>query len=287
MARMSDEGSLALGLQQRAELEATQHGRAVADAHLDGPTVVAVHGLQAQGERPLLRIDGRWLVTDRPARDLALDTLARPARMLGITQPIHTRTVRRLADPSASQDAAGRAAPALWRVLVGATGSWLPWLLTPAVGWVAWQVAGAAPGTGCSSWPLCSPLGYSWTTLAQDRLAISPAGVRVRSAVFSTLVPWSRVERAVADEDSVVLRVLDPTDAIVVHQHRDLGRFLPGAAGPTDVPRLIEAARPAPTDVRPAAAHLLTPGSAVLLAWVAPPWPERWSPDSPAVPPAQ
>jgi hypothetical protein len=66
----------------------------------------------------------------------------------------------------------------------------------------------------------------------------------------------------------VVLRVVDPPDAITVHQHRDLGRFLPGAAGPEDVPRLVEAARRPSTEARRAVVHRLTPGSAVLLAWV-------------------
>ena len=267
--RLSDEALLARGSAQRAEREAEDDERPAAQTHLVGPTVVEVHGLQAQSDYPMLRMEGRWLVADRAARDTALDVVARPLRLLGIRQPMDTRTVHRLADPTAPQAVSHRAAPALWRVLVGATGSWLPWLLTPAVGWLAWWLADNAPWSVLVQLAPVLVVAYSWSTLAQDRLAVSAAGVRVRSSFFSTLVPWSRLERVVADDDSVVLRVVDPSDAIIVHQHRDLGRFLAGAAGPADVPRLVEAARRSPAEARRAAVHRLTPGSAVLLAWVA------------------
>lgn len=268
VARMTDEELLALGAEQRAERETSDYDRALADAPLVGPTVVEVHGLDAQGDYPVLRIDGRWLITDRPARDAAWDVVVRPLRVLGVRQLLDTRPEHRSAVAD-QETGPSVTAPRLWRVMVGATGSWLPWLLTPAIGWLAWWLAGTAPWNVVMHLAPVLLLGYSWTTLAQDRLAVSDAGIRVRSAVLSLLVRWPDLARVVADEDSVVLRVVNPPDAILVHQHRDLGRFLPGALTPTDVVRLVEAARPAPGTVRRSPAILLTPGSTLTLAWVA------------------
>ena len=93
-------------------------------------------------------------------------------------------------------------------------------------------------------------VGYAWMTYAQDRLSMSATGVRVRGAVIASLVRWERLRSAVADDDSLVLRVVDPSDALIVHQHHQLGRFLPGAATPVDAARQIEMSRPGPTTLR-------------------------------------
>jgi hypothetical protein len=113
-------------------------------------------------------------------------------------------------------------------------------------------------------------VGYAWMTFAQDRLSLSAAGVRVRGAALATLVRWERLHTAVADDDSLVLRVVDPSDALIVHQHQQLGRFLPGATTPVDAARQIDMSRPGPTTLRRrGVTYLPTPALLVALTWLA------------------
>ncbi len=263
MESMPDEELLALGAAHRADREASAAQRALAEAPLDAPQMVVVHGLTAQGDFPLIATaDGRWLVPSRAARDTSLRWLARPQRLLRI----HAATEYRPTEPTGGIETARRSR---WTILVASTGKTLPVVLTPAVGWLAWWVTDVGSVAYLLKLAPLLFLGYAWVTTAQDRLSLSEAGVRTRHMVLAPLVRWDRLTAVVADENSLALRVRNPADAVIVHQHRDLGRFLPGAATPIDAARRIEAERPSPTSAgsRTGVTYLPTPAVMLTALW--------------------
>lgn len=281
VAAMSDAELLELGAERVAAAAAEPW------QVLPGPVAVDVHGLGALGDDVVVRTDdGLVLVSDRPTRDVAAVALSWRWRTFGGTAPgraapaDHRRTAALGAlgrfpagdRPTASTHATSTDAPRRSvrdRAARAArsTGRWLPWPATLLVGAASWWLVGVAPLGVLVGLAPAVLWGYSWATLAQARLLLTPAGVRVRGAVLSELVPWDRLDRVVTDGDGLVLRLVRPVDALLVPAVPDLGPLLVGTADATDAAERLRAGRPA-APATPGPRLVLTPGATVLVAWV-------------------
>jgi hypothetical protein len=274
VAAMSDEELLRLGAEQHAaRLAAEDHVWTV----LDSPAVVVVHGLTAQGDHVVVEATdtARWFVSTLPARDVRLRLLSWRWRWWGGRDHGRAAAPRQLevvATPSPGGAAGAVSDP--WRQVgwaaVHGTGRWMPWLLLPAVAWLAGGLADVLSVGALISTAPALGLGYAWATAAQHRVRLTRAGVRVRGAVVGWSAPWPKVAAAVADGDTLVIRLVDPADAVILSADPRLGPFVPGASTPLQAAEAINRRRDreatGPHVRRPA--FLPTPGATVLLAWL-------------------
>ena len=72
------------------------------------------------------------------------------------------------------------------------------------------------------------------------------------------------------DPDTVIVRVAEPDDALLVNGRRRGGRVLAGATTTAEIAATIERSRPSPTDAQSSAPRLLpTPASVLVVVWIA------------------
>ncbi|GII98750.1 hypothetical protein CLV28_0518 [Sediminihabitans luteus] len=140
------------------------------------------------------------------------------------------------------------------------TGSLGPWLAVPVLALVGVLVLADSPwylvagGAATAAW-----WGSAWSGAPLPWARPTSRGLVLRSGVLDTVLPWSRVERVVADELSVVVRVsatrVSPADAYWCAQHDPSLPLVRGTSTPEeacDAVRRAQAAAPASadTDVR-------------------------------------
>ncbi|MDM7854370.1 hypothetical protein [Cellulomonas alba] len=225
---------------------------------------VLVVGLSAYGDRPLVRVDGRWWRSASPARDPWL--LRRWWR-----QPAAADDRRRADPPPFAGDAlpsvpattdappvlTARGAPIAqrsrlaqrWDVIARAgagavrrTPIAVPFLVGPAaivpvVRWLGEALAfrHLVPLAGVAL------VGHAWVSAIRPRLRLAPAGLWVAGPITDELVPWSQVERVVADGSALVIRVQG--DAVLLPVRRQSSPLLAGDPDPATAATRIEHAR--------------------------------------------
>jgi hypothetical protein len=156
-----------------------------------------------------------------------------------------------------------------WFAFAVMTGRWLPWLVAPVIFAGTRWVAGSTDVVSVVVHVLLVLWAYPWAGLAQDAVRLTRAGIRVRGRILGELVTWQQLGEVLTDDETVVLRVVDPDDAILLHAKK-VRPLLASAPTPGELVAAIEAARPAPTDrVPPGPRYLLTPAAAVTIAWAA------------------
>jgi hypothetical protein len=85
-------------------------------------------------------------------------------------------------------------------------------------------------------------LGYSWMAAVVPRLRLTGAGLWLRGPLRDEFVPWSRVERVLADERGLVVRLVDGAAVLGVPKAH-VAWLLPGVDDPLEAARLCEDAR--------------------------------------------
>jgi len=201
----------------------------VADAPDDTDGVVVI-GLQHEGSHPLVLVDGAWMASVQPAVD--------PLVLRG------ARGRRAIEDRSAWASFRARAGVGTVRLLRG-TGPLAPWFAVPLV-YVAfrWLASAGFDPRLLYLAAMGGLIGYRWVGLVRPRLRLAKTGLWFQGGVYDEFFAWSLVERVVADDHGLVVRLPDGVAAIgVPRRSRSLSWLLPGVDDPLEAARVAEDAR--------------------------------------------
>ncbi|WP_138067536.1 hypothetical protein [Cellulomonas rhizosphaerae] len=212
-------------------------------------TTALVVGLHAYGDLPFVHVDGQWWSSDLPARDdrglrqwrgrpAPSDT---PVAVGGERVRRGSGGVRRSAVPAAGREAGGglrrlnqrvpTALPLLAWVAVVPVASWL--FGPDGADW--WGAFLATVGA--------FNLGSTWTQSTRPLLRVVPDGLWQTGGLLDEHVPWSRVVRTVADDDALVVRLVDDALLLPVRADGTGPALVAGTRAPDEALRLLEDAR--------------------------------------------